>query len=983
MSAAIDCLDENTVVAFLERQLSEAQTLSIEHHIDGCPTCRVLLAAMAKLVDPTAPAPLRLPVLETGTPVGRYLVLEKVGSGGMGVVYAAYDPQLSRKVALKLLRPSDTPADREPERIRALREAQSMASVTHPNVITVHDVGTFEGEVFIAMELVEGQSLNQWLRATPRPWSLVLATFLKAGRGLAAAHRAGLVHRDFKPDNVLLGRDGRVLVTDFGLAHQPVDAITPALTGQSRVASTLTRTGARVGTPAYMSPEQHRGAPTTAQSDQFSFCVALYEGLYGERPFAGLAIDPLNEAIDQGRVRPAPKSSPVPRWVRALLLRGLKANPMERFPQIDVLLDALESAPRVRRRAKMAAAIALVIVAGAAALVQRLNARAALCLQGGRRLTGIWDADRQRAIEQALLATHLPYAADAWAGTARALNAYSSDWLAMHREACEATRIRGEQSDEVLSLRMQCLDHRLSELRTLSNLLTTADPAMAERATQSAFGLSEVSDCAEVDALLASRAKPKHGDEERVEQVRQQIEQARVLLRLGKYDTARTQALEGAAGARKVQFAPLIAEALFELGNAQSATAEAEEAAKTLYEAADLAAMARDDRMLANVWMQLSTVLGVDLAKPELGHAWARAAAAAIARHGGDGALEATLAQKLGQLASREGNLNESLLQRRRALALRKKLYGDDDPLVAKVHSGLGKALAQLGQFDEAVIEYQRALDANAKTVGTSHPEYARSLGGLGAVFYERGNFEQAVQTLSKSLAIDEATLPADHPWIASSLNNLGLALKDAGRPREALPLLERSIALVEKRRGPDHPDVLESRANAALIRADLGQEHEALQQLQLAASGLERVVPDSPLVALVLYEWADQLRRFGQASNALAPLQKALGIQQKLPGGANARDLGDVWVAIGLCQLSLGHFEQAESALVRGLEIRQSQPNETTRLATARFALAQAIWKKDPSHALKLASQAQSGWGPKEQPQLDNVREWLKKHAR
>jgi hypothetical protein len=276
-------------------------------------------------------APPGAPPLGRGATVGRYVILDPVGAGGMGVVYAAYDPELDRRVALKLLSPGRSGG--EPGRLRLLREAQALARLAHPNVVTVHDAGTFGERVFVALELVEGETLRRWLRAEPRPWREVLARFLPAGRGLAAAHAAGLVHRDFKPENVLLGQDGRVRVADFGLAkalEEPEEAW-----------------GAAPGTPAYMAPEQRRGMAADARSDQFSFCVALHEALYGERPSA----------------RETPAGTQVPGWLRDVVLRGLKANPEERYPAMDDLLRDLERDPAAVRRRWLAAA-AIVILAG-------------------------------------------------------------------------------------------------------------------------------------------------------------------------------------------------------------------------------------------------------------------------------------------------------------------------------------------------------------------------------------------------------------------------------------------------------------------------------------------------------------------------------------------------------------------------------------------------------------------------------------------
>src|SRR6266496_701655 len=313
--------------------------------------------------------------LARGSSIGRYIVLAMVGRGGMGEVYAAYDPELDRKVAVKLLRvkPGNGVSLAE-GRTRTLREAQAIARLSHPNVVVVFDVGTFEDKVFIAMEYVEGNTVTYWLQVQQRAWKEILQVFTDAGRGLAAAHEKGLIHRDFKTDNVMVSRDRHVRVMDFGLARQvqeksgPAAAPAPtpstasggAKTGQSGVVQAipiqgrsssgmfdarLTRTGAMMGTPAYMAPEQFLGTPTDARSDQFSFCISLYEALYGERPFEGSTMSTLTANVVQGNVREAPSGSKVPIWVRKVLLRGLMPRAKDRWPSMEALLEALGKNP--------------------------------------------------------------------------------------------------------------------------------------------------------------------------------------------------------------------------------------------------------------------------------------------------------------------------------------------------------------------------------------------------------------------------------------------------------------------------------------------------------------------------------------------------------------------------------------------------------------------------------------------------------------
>jgi eukaryotic-like serine/threonine-protein kinase len=365
----LTCIGEATLAAFAEGQIDEQAQAPIEAHLADCEDCRAVLTrasgTMTSHVERSG-VPSRddgeAKELAPGTHVGRYVVESLIGRGAMGSVYAASDPDLARKVAVKLLRAGAlSEAARHRMRARLLREAQSMARLSHPEVITVYDVGAFGDQLFVAMEYVEGETLRHWRAARHRGYAEILAVYERAGGGLAAAHEAGLVHRDFKPDNVLVGRDGRVRVTDFGLARRVshADATKPRPEGPESsedrgLVVALTHTGTLLGTPAYMAPEQLRGNATDARSDVFSFCVALYEALYGERPFAGSTVWALRTAIEEGAVRAPPVMPRAPSWLRSVLLRGLSAAPEQRFASMRALLDGLRAAHAAsqRRRAR-------------------------------------------------------------------------------------------------------------------------------------------------------------------------------------------------------------------------------------------------------------------------------------------------------------------------------------------------------------------------------------------------------------------------------------------------------------------------------------------------------------------------------------------------------------------------------------------------------------------------------------------------------
>ena len=471
--------------------------------------------------------------LDRGAEVGRYVVLSQLGSGGMGVVYSAYDPELDRKIALKVLHPRRAASSRrEAARARLIREAQALAQIAHPNVITVHDVGTFHGSVFVAMEFIDGRTLTQWARKKKRSWKRVLDIVLPAGRGLAAAHAGGLVHRDFKPDNVMIGRDGRVVVLDFGLARQaapdasssldaaPIDAIgsvdddsdpTETLddlsirgTSSGDLGASLTRTGGVLGTPAYMAPEQHVGIGTDTRSDQFAFCITLYEALYGQRPFEGETQAALAVEVSEGNVRPPPADTDVPTWLHRVLLRGLEPDPEDRYPTMQALLTALAPAPDSGggRRWTVPLGATAVVLLGAYALGRPGEGGADVCRGAERHLAGIWDRTQADAVEEAFRATHLPFAERVFEQVDTELDVYADAWTAMRQDACEATHLHGEQSPEMLDRRMLCLDRSLTQLEALVDQLEHADAETMERSVAALSSLPPLARCADVATLM-------------------------------------------------------------------------------------------------------------------------------------------------------------------------------------------------------------------------------------------------------------------------------------------------------------------------------------------------------------------------------------------------------------------------------------------------------------------------------------------------
>ncbi|MCH9688704.1 MAG: serine/threonine-protein kinase, partial [Deltaproteobacteria bacterium] len=475
--------------------------------------------------------------------IGRFRVVERLGRGGMGVVYRAYDPELDRPVAIKVLRPDVHGAGERDAQARLLREAQAMARLSDPNVIMVHEVGTVDDRVFVAMEYVEGPTLRQWMHQ-PRPWTTVLPVFLGAGQGLAAAHRAGLVHRDFKPDNVLIDPEDRVRVLDFGLARALEDHGTDGSTPVTPIAerpdvdslhTPLTQTGAVMGTPAYMAPEQMLGHCADARSDQFSFCVALYEALYRQRPFAGDTLATLSMNVVRGRLREPPAEARVPGRLFTALRRGLTVDPDARFERMEDLLGALEQPPtHWWRRALVVGALGATATVAMAGL-WREDATDAC---GGLRdqLTGVWDPARREQVRDAIEGTGRDFAPRVAQTTLGMLDTYAAGWITQAEDACGAALV-GQPDDEA-ERRRDCLEQRRVELGALVDALAEAEEGMVHAAVTATADLTDLGACADPRRLSDQHVVDDPEVRQQLARARGQLAHAKARGALGHYDEA-------------------------------------------------------------------------------------------------------------------------------------------------------------------------------------------------------------------------------------------------------------------------------------------------------------------------------------------------------------------------------------------------------------------------------------------------------------
>jgi tetratricopeptide (TPR) repeat protein len=742
-----------------------------------------------------------------GTTIGRFIVVGTLGAGGMGLVLAAYDPTLDRKVAIKLLRPDlSGGASAEARTARLLREAQALAKIAHRNVLAVHDVGMFGDQVFIALEHVDGETLSCWLER-PRPWRDVVEKFVAAGRGLEAAHALGLVHRDFKPDNVLVARDGRVLVTDFGVVGVVGVVDDQGPRAPALPAAGLTRDGMIVGTPGFIAPEQRAGRPVDARADQYAFSVALDRAL-GPR---------------------------APRRLRLLARRGLAEDPAARHPSIAALIGALERRPS---GGVLVGAVSLPVLAAAVIAVAARRAPVPVCTGGAARMAAVWNPDVHARMRAAFAATGKPFAAGSFATAAALLDRYASAWVERHDDACAATAERHEQSSEMLDRRMACLGDRLRELDTIAGLFVRADSDIVLRAAGAASNLSSLAGCDDVAALGA--LPPVPADPSRrglAEGLRGAVRQTRVLYNVGRYREEAALVAHWLATAPASGYLPGFGEVLYAAGKVAYQADDVARARAFFEGSAIVADRGRDDATRARALAELAFISGYREAKFDEAHREAERAEAALARSGGDLFAEWTLARLEGDILDLERRWPEALERYHRAFDVATRLYGEGSFMVGVALGSEGPVLARLGRYAAAVAVDIAAVAIFDTRVGATHNGTARALNNLGVALYLKGDVEAALAIFRRSASIQEQLFGVDNTEAQAAWFNIGEMLDELGRSAEGLPLEERALAVWEKAFGPDHPRVGVALVGVGKLRLHLDRAAEAVPVLERAVA--------------------------------------------------------------------------------------------------------------------------------------------------
>jgi serine/threonine protein kinase/tetratricopeptide (TPR) repeat protein len=976
--------------------------------------------------------------------IGRFILLEPLGAGAMGEIYAAYDEQLDRKVALKLVRSGSSLTAKADERL--LREAQTLAQVSHPNVVQIYEAGTYNGRLFIAMELVRGKTLTSWLRDAvqlPRAVRLreILRQFVAAGRGLEAAHTAGVAHRDFKPDNVLVGDDGRVRVVDFGLARalgegpglpaaaeasgeiegsaapvapadiasgptivlQPttpaepepfttggatIDAPAPApapdagATAKSgasgrdpgasaprlKAALRLTETGTVMGTPFFMAPEQMRGAIADRRSDQFSFCVALYHALYDAFPFSGRSLNELRDSMESDEVAFA-SGVPVPAFVRRALHRGLAVEPARRFDRMGELLAALS--PRTRRHRGWIAAAGLLAIAGAAALVMRLQAPDP-CATAGTGIDSEWTPARRVAMHVAFLRSSLPFAEPAWDGVKARLDDYTRRWHGDAYAACQATHVEHTQSAEQLDRRMLCLDRGRRQLAALVGELGAGAPDAVEHAVEAAGALPELEACGRAENLLFGVAPPPPAVAAEVAKVRDRLAQARTLEQLGRYDESLAIARQVSGSTLQLGYPPVHAEALVQVARAlgERSTADTRKEAQKLYfDALTVAEGERHDQLTVEIWTQLvrlATRMDSSMAQAHewwgQAYAWSRRNAPMLRLPGDDVDNQAELHYLLGEIYYREGEYGKAADEERRAIAA--VSTGSAHALELSRYDGaLALSLERLDAPDQALQLHERALELATRTLGAGHPEVLTLEIRYGSSLVKTSHLDRARVVLAGALA----SIPARERDAQLNAAVIHALLSDvecwAGRLDRAEDHGRASLEIYKRTLSPDHVRLADAYINLANVAFKRRRFDQALVLFQDALALRRRHLGnDQDVVGVHEGNIAETLINLDRPDEAIAHLVEAERILTH--GSGNKREVR-AWLRTVRGEILAGQrrFAAAVPVLEQALTLFSDDDADPTNRGLALWTLARSLRElgRDESRVRALATRAQA----------------------
>jgi serine/threonine protein kinase/tetratricopeptide (TPR) repeat protein len=929
------------------------------------------------------------------TELGGYVLLRELGRGAIGIVYAAYHEGLDRKLAIKVL--NRARAGRPDLEARLRREARALARLSHANVVQVYDVGEIDGRVFVVMEFVEGRSLREWMREG-HPQDEILALFAAAGRGLAAAHAAGVVHRDFKPDNVIVGRDGRPRVLDFGLARevtedeagaeprgstsevetavspgaepaspepprehetnldsedqheeQPVDDRTRAgpparLSARQLVMSRdggdphlnvrtrdpistdhgtvveeqdefevtmqsapgdrpgdeiLTRTGVRLGTPAYMSPEQFMAKPADHRSDQFGFCVALHEAVYGRRPYPAKNQSDLLVQVHSGKMLPAAPDSPVPPWLREIIVRGLSPKPEDRWPSMDELIVALEHRPEPPSRRRGWIALAVVGVAIVALVIGKLSPTPEPgCPTSEDAAAQLWTPERAKPLAEAFSGSGPGYADAVWANVDARLGTWALAWASEQVSVCEATQRQREIASadtQLLDRRSACLDRSRRSFEALVAQFGVVDRGMVEHAVEAVAALPDPARCGDLDTLANTLAPPPAEHAVEISELRDQLTELDTRVATGAWASALPSARAAVERARATGYGPVITEALMTRGRLLAQSSQAtDEALASLQDALDQADRSGHHQLVPRIATELVSLSIYAKPDPTRGRLWARRALTGLDRlereqseHSDALALvRARGVWALGNLERLDGDYEHAVQNIGDALALL-AMHAPTHPDRGIMLNDLGNALAARGDVASARAAYEQAVRESIAAFGAGHPrvgnahfnlawlamagdelQQAREQADLAFIIFagaygldhrdvgaveilragielREGHIDAARERARRAQVIYDAVLAADNVDRAEPHQMLGHVAHAAEDFEQARLHYRAALAIKRAALPPGHIELVPTLTNLGLVQMELGERADKAGASELAATEYEAAAVD------------------------------------------------------------------------------------------------------------------------------------------
>ena len=932
-----------------------------------------------------------------GAHIGRYELECQVGAGGMGTVYLAHDPDLQRAVVIKLIRPDlIAPNDATGAHARLLREAQAMAQLSHRHVAQVYDVGTHDGQVFIAIEYLDGGDLSEWLALTPRPWQLIVDRFYEAGLGLAAAHAAGLVHRDFKPSNIFLDDDGCAKVGDFGVARPPAQDAQTSEHSQPPTTNVLdvllTETGAIVGTPAFMPPEQIAGGYVDHRSDQFSFCVAMFRSLYGRAPYPGSNLLELAEAMEHGAIRPPTQPHAVPDYVYDALCRGLSPAPEDRFPSMTELLTALRPPQRHTSGKRWLFFLVGAIVIGAIVAVglakRGTGDTTPSCSRGAHEVAHTWNTEREQQAAQAFSAANSLGGPLAFETVSQSLHHYANAWAKAFDDSCADTHLRGEQSVKTLELRVRCLQRHRLYVDKFIHSLTNATAEIVTQAPTEVLHLPDLALCSDISRLASLSVPPLGSDINEIRSIEDEL--ANIKLNFQHHEARATTPIMDRllTRARNTKHHPLIADVTLLAAMIYQRAAKLDKAESMFHDAATAAELGGHHLARAKTYVELVGIKQI-LGKTHEALRWGALAQAILDRRPSDNYrsyvdLSAELQRQLSVVERDRGNNQRALERARTALDILAQSDHDSPGELGESHSNLADVLFLMRDFDGAYREHKKSRAIWTRIMGANSPRVAHDTLQMAAARHQQGRGQDALKHTKDAIATLHAFFGEGHHELADAYFHHAFALQTTGDNPAAIEFVNRSIALTRKQYSSKHRFLMSELGAAGVVLANAGELEGASKLMEEALALAEeldgandkRIV--TPLNALAAVR--SRQKRY-QESLQLLQRSYAIVTAQYSP---EATIHADTLTRLGALHVRRKSWQAAAKRLEQALAIRTKNKASRWAMSWTKFELAKALTatKKLRGRAAMLAKEARdAAHSDGNAKEVTEIETWMAKH--